>query len=265
MNSNIDRESLNARIEYFERVSTNAASMLGLIAAWGDSEIHERIELDSLRLLRAQLNAPYMKGVYKSDWGTMRKYPALIMFYACCFAAYRNGRFSFIRKLVDSPSEPRKSLLDEMNITTIELEVAWREIGKVERYTPVSDRIVSLLPGIVPSFALSDQITADDFDELQAFLSCVLIDQSYPGTLEKSEAEYASRDCGLKGRFLWRFERSFHTREIESFLLSQAKREGVHWGPIRNGFFGGNLERAIQVIEFSKAVHNRLRQAYRMY
>jgi hypothetical protein len=152
-----------------------------------------------------------------------------------------------------------------MNVSTIDLEIAWRDIAKIERYTPVSDRIVNLLPGIVPSFALSNQTTADDFDELQVFLSCALIDQSFPGNLEISKAENVSRNDGLKGRFLWRFERSSHTRDIENYLMSQAEREGVHWGPIRNGFFGGKRDRALQVIEFSKSVHNRLRQAYRIF
>lgn len=265
MDSNVDGEALNARIEYFERVSADAASMLGLIAAWGNDDMHERIELDSFRLLRSQLNTPFLKGPYRKDWETMRQYPLLILFYSSCYAAYRNGRYSFLRHFLVSPAEHRRSLLDAMNVSTIDLEIAWRDIAKIERYTPVSDRIVNLLPGIVPSFALSNQTTADDFDELQVFLSCVLIDQIFPGNLEISKAENVSRNDGLKGRFLWRFERSSHTRDIENYLMSQAEREGVHWGPIRNGFFGGKLDRALQVIEFSKSVHNRLRQAYRIF
>jgi hypothetical protein len=265
MDSVVDQEAINARIEYFERISADTASMLGLVAAWGKDESHERIELDSFRLLKSHMNVPYTRGVYKKDWETMRHYPLLILFYSSCFAAYRNGRFSFLKHFLTSPSENKTCLLDAINISTIDLEIAWREIAKTERYTPVSDRIVNLLPSLVPSFALSDQTTADDFDELQAFLSCVLIDQSYPGNLAKADAGNFSRSCALKGRFLWRFERSSYSREIENYLIQQARREGVNWGPIRHGFFGGTLERALQVLEFSKIIHNQMRQAYRIF
>lgn len=266
MNCQVNNEHLTSRIETFEHLSSELSSVVGVLAAWSPTDATDRIQLDVLRLLLSQATSLYTSGVYQRVWQTMRLYPVIILFYCACYAAFRNGKYSLLKRILESSSPSGSSLLEEVNIGVIDLESTWNEIIRSRRYTPVSDRIVSMIPSQIPAFALSIETAVDDFDALQTFLSCVLIDQAFPGKLDPNDATSATRSCGLKGRFLWRFkERPTRNREIEDSLLDAAAKEGKNWAPILAGFFGGKHDRAIEVFQYSKLVHNRLRQGYHIF
>lgn len=266
MNCQVNDESLTSRIETFEHLSNELSSVIGVLAAWSPTDATDRIQLDVLRLLLSKATSLYMSGTFQRVWQTMRLYPVIILFYSACYAAFRNGRYGLLRRILESASPTGRFLLEEINIGVIDLESTWNEIIRSRRYTPVSDRIVSLIPSQIPAFSLSIETAVDDFDELQTFLSCVLIDQAFPDKLEPDEATSATRNCGLKGRFLWRFkERPTRSRAIEDDLLAAAARDGRNWAPLLSGFFGGKHDRAMEVFEYSKLVHNRLRQGYHIF
>lgn len=266
MNHRVDDVSMTSRIELFEQQSSALSTIAGVLAAWSTSDATDRIQLDLIRLLHSKASSLYMTGTFQRLWQSMRLYPVAIVFYSSCFAAYRNGRYGLLRRILEMPSTTRANLLDEINIGVVELESAWNEILRSQKYTPVSDRIVAQLPSLVPAFSLSLEIAADEFDELQTFLSFVLIDMAYPDIIQSDEASSATRSSGLKGRFLWRFkERNSRSPFIEDNVLAIIAQEGKSWGPLQAGFFCGTLDRAIEVVKYSKLVHNRLRQGYHIF
>lgn len=266
MNHKVDDKSMTSRIELFEQQSSALSSIAGVLAAWSSSDATDRIQLDLLRLLHSRASSLYMAGMFQQIWQSMRLYPVAIVFYSSCFAAYRNGRYGLLRRMLEMPSATTSNLLDEINISVVELEVAWNEILRSQRYTPVSDRIVAQLPSLIPAFSLSLESAANDFDELQMFLSLVLIDMAYPETIPSDEANSATRHCGLKGRFLWRFkERNSRSPYVEDNFLAAISRDGKAWGPLQAGFFRGAPDRAIEVVKYAKLVHNRFRQGYHIF
>ena len=135
----------------------------------------------------------------------------------------------------------RNSLLNEISISTIDLESSWNDISQLNRFNPVSDRLVTLLEQNAPSFALRTALLEVDFDEVQCFLNGVLIEEQ----INSVAVERIRRSSGFKGRFLWRlYQRGDNANDATDALIKKAKSQRQKWEPLVAGFFAGNLETA---------------------
>ncbi len=258
----VSKEKFVSRLEEIESISMDSCEIASAIGAWSNNDDTSKIVTDMLWILSHFSASPYMKGTFQQVWNECRWYPTLLMFYGISFTCYRNGRFALLREVLDLQVQPNSySFLEEINLATIELENTWKSIMKSNRFTPITERIASIMDRIAPAFSLNQTILNDEFDELQCFLSCLIIYAN-----RKLGDSDLSRRSVLKGRYLWRLvARGESAFDATTRLLRKAEKLGPNWKPLQAGFFDGKSTDAIASLKESVQLHSKAREAYRMY
>ena len=209
MDAEVHKEEFSRRVEEFERLTLDLAGAIATVGAWSSNGDHERVVIDTIKTIAEGLNRHHMEGMYKSTWKEMRHYPLFIILYAVIFGCYRNERFSLLRTIVEDVQviveERDEKLFESVDYFTRIFSNSWNSILESRLFTPVIDRFTSILQGLLPSFATTEAITNESFDELQCFLSAVVLYRNGSNNYQSPQT-----DWGVAGSHLWRHQRRGH-------------------------------------------------------
>jgi hypothetical protein len=170
----------------------------------------------------------------------LRRYPALLVQYACGLAATAGKKYETLNALFTGATAPdkggsRKLLAVSLHAKCIETDQMEGKLisGKERRHTPVSDHLFERLREPFREFIPDDQVFEQIFDEFEYLLSLVYAD------LTRLDFTGNVGSWVPLGRFASR------GKDMEQDLIEQ----GNNWGPLKAGMFGGSLDRLLVAIK----------------
>ena len=195
-------------------------------------------------------------GGYYKAWVNLRSYPILLLLFSAGLAALAADNYPMLAALLIKPQNKYANAGKEPLILSVfPYAVIDDDIGRLlpdmdKRRTPASDYLVDALSSSSPlrEYIPEQEDLEDKFDRLEYLISLSIIDNA----LQTSSGSWAPI-----GRFGWRFRRSGN-HYISSRVQNELDTEKENWKPLKAGFLGGSLERAIAaqngVIEILKRV-----------
>ncbi len=229
-----DAETIRARAERYEALTSNLASIFMVGCYWGDGQ-HYRLWRQSIqRIARYELRG----GTSYDDWSQMRFLPASFLLYSAGMAAIAAEKydtlqmfFSESKSFTKGQTEP---LIENASIRVSFINRAANELfaPKNKRKTPGSDWLFERLKSSVGQFVGEEVRYAELFNRFELLLSmsyCDLIDKEWVPS----------------GRYGWQ---QLGPEHPVSLFLQEIGAEGDDWPPLRAGMFGGSAERAKEAL-----------------
>ncbi len=254
--SNEDRFSLQtpfskdeqlARISNYENVVADLSALLACLSYWLKPN-HRQILQKAISRSIDSFGLP--NGM--PAWINLRWYPAIIKIYTSGIAAVEGQRYDslaniFYTKVTSSDLPPKEEYYVKFvanAILNLNRDNTFKEIpGYEQHYTPLSDYLFKLLQPSLDDILFIGNNYENSFDEFEVLLALVA-------------ADLWQRDEGHMwapiGRFGWKRSRHVSNDPL-SRVISAAREQGMNWEPIRQGLFGGDLQRFTEVAEAFQA------------
>lgn len=219
-----------ARVEAYEAITEILRALFATASFWGQ-ERHELALTKSIEQLAAQQTQGGM-----TFWLNLRYYPALLLLYAGGIAAVANDNYSVLRALLIDPQVNRDSTMQSSALALTKDQVL--EDSHAQILPAMQNKIVALSQWLDLRLreSLRPVLISGDhyqlaFDRFEYLWGLIHVD-SGPSPL--------GHPWGPIGNFVWR-------RSQGSSPADQVAREidakGAEWGPLRYGFFRGDVER----------------------
>jgi hypothetical protein len=240
--SDITPEIFVRRLREYEGELQSLLPMLACGAYWG-TKFHKNIILSAVK--RIAEDHRDQKGLF--IWLNLRRYPALLLFYALGIAAVARGNYEMLRHLFamnlrankHKPEQPITEVLAPMMVLDRDVQRQFLP-GRERDFTPLNDYIFELLREPLREYLPADLAYDDTFDWFEYLLGLVHCNQSV--TTEqldqcKTDGEWYIR--GPVGRFIW--NRSSHpdgSIEIRTELRSGELYPERIAAALRAGLFG---------------------------
>lgn len=234
-------QELQQRVAKYEAMTETLRSLLITGCYWGDSS-HVAMWT---RCLQRVANAIGSRGglTYLVE---LRKYPALVLFYAAGLAAIAGEHFETLAALLTHPqvlddTGHRQPICCEVYAIGVMNTDVGRLLPGLERHhTPVSDHLHALLREPMRQYKAADdeyQRTFDTFEYLLALVYADIVRREYD----------ENKLWGPVGCFGWRGRSLMSPAGIRKEIQDQLESLGENWPPLKAGLFGGSLERAKEV------------------
>ena len=252
------------QVHEYERTLEPIFDLVRLAATYGQPQ-HNAVWARFMRQLTSQIS----KSGGNKALLNLRAYPTLILMYVASIASLTRHNYSPLRGLVEEPTvrdrhnsevavsiamhtnvravaegvEPLASALamsDDGTVTTTELVegLVAKTIGN--RHTPMSDHLHKLLRDLFLDELSDDRDYADKFDRAEVLLDMIATDQS------KQSGRFGNFAGGY-GRYTWR---NRHVEApVEAKMLAELVEKQGSWGPLVDGLFGGDVNRAVTALE----------------
>jgi len=223
-------EELEQRLKAYEAASQVVLRLIATGCYWGNDE-QRAIWVETVEHLA---NA-YDRQTMSTIWQSLRRYPALLVFYAGGTACLLSTRYRTLSALL---LETRVSGLDKetpaalaINTWKVFPEFQERLPGMKGHFTPLSERLFEVLRDPLRDFVSDDRRYENAFDRFEYFLALVHAD------LKRKPGSWKPLGC-----FGWR-HRFEPERHVGSQLATEVDEKGKDWEPIVAGLFGGSVER----------------------
>ncbi|MGI5487967.1 toll/interleukin-1 receptor domain-containing protein [Microtetraspora malaysiensis] len=198
----------------------------------------------------------------------LARLPALISMYAAGLAASHRGNFGALRAVASDPihrgATGEKPLIDlvhpwlvfennEITANVLALQASGKEVldsdidkllkGQAgKRHTPVSDYLHDYLRDYFVDLIVDDAEYTDAFDQFEVLIGLVATDAQIQG-----KALGKRLHGPWFGAFTWRDR--YSEPLIEQRFSDHIKTQGQDWQPLRDGMFGGSIQRASDAAE----------------
>ena len=233
-------DQFKERITKYEASVLDLASVLACTAYWARSD-HKQI------LQKVLSRSTDRLAEEKGNWIELRWYPILMLFYFAGVAAVAARRydslanvfyskvleidyFQFERPLVQSVAR-RIPRLSEI--------FGWIK-GDEELHLPLSEHLYKTIQPPLDDILFLSRDYESCFDEFEMLFTLVVADLK----------EGSATPSAFLGRFGWKNADEHNSPYVK--LKKRAEAEDIDWGPIKNGLFGGSLDRfrrAAQMID----------------
>lgn len=249
--------------EYYASTVEPVVQLLIPGCTWGRVE-HQAIWT---RTMREIANAD-KRSAGKIALLNLARLPALILMYAAGLAASHRGNFGALKAVTSDPiyrgATGVRLLIDvvhpwlvfennEITANVLALQgsgkaVSDSDIDKLskgqigKRYTPVSDYLHDHLRDYFSDLVLDDAEYTDAFDQFELLIGLVATDAQIQGKVSGQRLHGP-----WFGSFTWRDR--YSEPLIEQRLCEQVRTQGHDWPPLREGMFGGSVERANDAAE----------------
>jgi hypothetical protein len=230
---NLPCDVLLARVQRYESSMEIMLNLMAYGCYWGTSR---QAPLWVQVILRMLDISPPLSG--SGLLLNLRRYPACMLFYAGGIAAVASRNYATLQVLlrnnrtsIDRSVDGKDDLLIRKLVPIAVLDGNAINNCSGQRFkTPASERLHSLLRGVLRPFLPNDLQYDDEFDRFEYLFSLVYF----------HEGEKDGRTFGWAplGRFLWRHRLIVPSdAHISQTLTEEHKKEGGEWGPIKAGLF----------------------------
>ena len=228
-------KELLTRVLRYNSLTETLVSVLATGAYWADQQ-HERLWSGALQRV---VNASAGDGglTYLIN---LRRYPALLLFYAAGIGAVASRRYEtlaalFIRTKAKTENKDQSLVIALFPFAVMEKGIGHMLPGMERRHTPLSDYLFSLLRAPLRDYLASDDEYQFAFDQFEYLLGLTHAD------LVRSQHNDAW--WGPVGSFSWR-GRDYGDAYLPARMEKELKSEGGAWGPLQGGLFNGSVEQA---------------------
>lgn len=233
--SNASSEALTERLRKYEESVATLLEVAIVIGKWADYE-QQSVVREIGHVLAGEIEP---KGGLVL-WLSLRWYPMLLAMYGAGIAAiygdnYRTLRSLFCTEIRHHQRTERTTVLQATVRAMLEVNRmdAFKALPELSnRYTPQSDYIFTRMQPILEDVLFLGNRYEYLFDRFEILYAL-------------THADLSDHVWGPIGRFGWKH----NTRDENPFtqLLSEAKREGDDWPPLRHGFFRRSYARFEEV------------------
>ena len=239
-------KELLSRLQKYDALCETLVDVLATGAYWGDQQ-QAKLWANSVRRIG---NLPHDQGglVYLVK---LRRYPALILFYAAGIAAVAAGNNTTVAELLKTISVNENGSDVPVAAVLNTLALMERDIGRLlpgmERHkTPSSDWVFNRLRAPLREFLATEDDYSEAFNRWEYYLGLFVA--------EWKKDEWQQGWWGPIGRFVWKWE-SDPKRWIPAAIKAEIDAHGNEWPPLKAGLFGIAKEPAGVAIEkFNKHV-----------
>jgi len=184
---------------------------------------------------------PEPSGTFYPTWEHVARYPLLRVLCAAGVAAYSNGAYDVLRRLlIDTKARPRKhdpesSLLLILHEKAAFAQSCWKWLPDMEKHHfPISDYLEESMRNPFRNIFRDEDELSVNFDRYEFFQAMIYGDlkvhDSYNGF------------WAPMGSFVWR------RRELLDLFRKEIEQAGQNWGPLKAGFFSGSQEKALEIL-----------------
>jgi len=220
-----DVVSAKRRFEHYDANTEILRALLYNAAYWAEPHQVEPIER-SVRML-----ADVKRADGYTTWQEMRKYPAVVCFYAACLGAIAGGNWVTFQRLLQIPvgqgRDTSTALPELVAYYAMEKETAKFVDDKQAWYFPLSEHFAKRLFS-PPHDRFENYDT--EVDRLEVMFAMVFVDQR---VRDAGDVAYMP-----VGRFA-----AYHLDSAYERLFAEAEAAGENWPPLKSGMFGGSIER----------------------
>ncbi len=253
-NSPLDGQIILGRMQQYESLVETLAQLLATGCFWGDSATSDIWHRALDRIANAR----------PRDAGTvllieLRKYPALVCFYAAGIACIANDRWDNLTRLF------RVKIRENEKDLVAPLSLNHREIlshnnqkvipGREREHTPLSNHLFEVISVLIAKLIPDNNTFMRLFNEFEMLVSLAYADQEW-GRFKSEERRF----WAPPGRFIW--ERSFYrgVKYGDDLLVQVFEQEGENWKPLSCGLFKHRLDELKELIKEWKMFLGRVRQ-----
>jgi hypothetical protein len=230
-----DQMELVNRLKKFESQSKILQAMMITGGYWGNQMIGDFFtkSLEKLTILDRSHDG-------YNAWIGLQFYPLSLLIFSAGLTAIAADNYVMLTSLLLQPQNKNASRGKEPLIHSIfPSNVMEQAVGRLLpdmdlRKTPTSDYFVEILYDDLKEYFSDKTDFEEKFDRLEYIICLVIIDFR----LQKKESPWTPL-----GRFGWR--RSGHGVYVADQVKIEIEVEKENWKPLKAGFFGGSLERAI--------------------
>ena len=229
-----DTETIRARVERYEALTSNLASIFMVGCYWGDPQ-HYRLWRQSIqRIARYEFRG----GSSYNAWSQMKFLPASFLLYSAGIAAIAAEKYDTLQMLfLECKSVNRgetESLIANASIGISFIGEAANELfpPKHKRETPGSDWLFERLKSSVGQFLGEEIRYTDLFNRFELLLSM-------------SYWDLIRQDWVPTGRYGWH---EYGPEGTIKLFLQEIRADGDDWPPLRVGMFSGSVERAKEAL-----------------
>jgi hypothetical protein len=233
-----NKDEFAKRVQLYENAAETLQQLVILLAKWGDGEQLLLLERLFCRLAETDKGSAGLVVWLRLGW-----YPILLLIYSAGISALASRNYRALSVALRTPVQPdagnstnsQPILLPTTDHIT-EIFDAFKSLpDRGRNLAPISEHLFSVLQPELEDLLFLGRGYEDLFDRFEVLVALVY-------------ADLTDGDWGPIGRFGWKQRRSFGTSPFDK-LVEEAKQAGQDWGPLKEGFFSGSLERFLQVTE----------------
>lgn len=184
-------------------------------------------------VLRRLMARPETGGV--TPWINLRRYPALLLYYAAGLSAIAKDRYDVLRSLFlmtfrEGPEDTEETLVDSL-FPQVVIEQATGQAafyGGERRHTPLNDHLFEILRPSFRAILPEDRDYEDAFTTFE-YLSAVLFVERATGN------DGTAPGWVPLGRFGW--QGILHREARAITRLKEGAKQAISWGPLQAGLF----------------------------
>lgn len=232
-------EEFGQRLRTYEALTKELRAIVTLLAKWGEERHMPELSQIVSRLAEREVGL----GGYQV-WIGLQWYPSLVVSYAGGISALVTRNYRALAALLTTPVSAGRDRVQTAVITPVvrgmldvERSNAFKTLPERERqYVPRSEYLLTALqPDLEDLLFLGPSYEAH-FDRFEVFLALVFSDLHDGG-------------WGPPGRFAYKHLHDELGRSPLGALMTEARRDGENWPPLKHGFFHGSLECFIEISE----------------
>ena len=231
------QEEFTKRIQLADQATNLLENVMAVGCHWANDEQSKVFAKAITRLAII----PEPSGTFYPTWEHVVRYPTLRTLHAAGVAAYSNGAYDVLRRLLIETKtrsrrhDPESSLLLVLHDKAAFAQSCWKWLPNMEKHHfPVSDYLEESLRSAFGSVFRDEEEFSFNFDRYE-FLQAIIY-----GDLKVQDSHYGF--WAPLGSFVWR------RRELFDLFRKEIEQAGQTWGPLQAGFFSGSQERTLELI-----------------
>ena len=252
-NSNIDTETVTARVRAYEAACSTLLTMAEISGRWAEEHHFEVWQRALERLVRGRSEDGH------PVWRGLQKYPAILVLYTLGMAALSSSRMRFLGHiLLTEMFYPKLESLTAAHVPSpfcmldnAEAQQAMTLLdGMGKRYVPLNDWVHHALRQYMQNTKYDDRQYDKTFDQFEILLSL-----SYAYHRREASRQY----WAPMGAFVYRSE---SRAQILAEISESVSRYQVDSPFVENDFFGGTPEECAESIEEFKEFAGRVAESW---
>jgi hypothetical protein len=237
----ISTEELVEKVTKYDRSASSLSAMSSCLAYWA-APTHQIV----IQKAYSRLVDRFDSGSGSRLWLALRWYPIIRLLYSFGISAIDGQRYDSLATILctkigaSSPHDKPQTFIDAATRGFLDLERAdaFKQLPGHERYyAPLSEYLFKSLQPQLDDVLFIGKNYERSFDEFEILLALAAADAGQP----------SGGVWGPIGRFGWK--QYNYPNSPFSRIVEEAKTAGNDWPPLKNGLFGGNLERFSVIAE----------------
>jgi len=233
-------KDFNNRVQRYESACEILLGLFISLCYWG-KEIYEKIWIKTIEIV-ANSKDENQGGL--TVYLNLKRYPALLIFYAGGIAALANNKYDIFVSLLIKPrilnnGQDSPAILNLNTCYIMEESVAAKLHGRAQNhYTPFSDYLQNTLLKPFEELLIQGIEFQTYFDRFEYLCSLIFADMTY---------DPQKRFWVPTGSFGWRGLHYHTDRHISKIIDKEINELGKDWPLLREGLFNGSIERLKEV------------------